>query len=185
MEAVMTRRKFTSDEYHRMAVCGILWPDERVELSDGEVVKMPPIGDDHLWCVNHLTRALVLGLGDRAVISVQNPIRLSEHWEPQPDITLLRAEIGERRSFPWADDVLLLIEIADTTLKYDRTVKLPRYAAAGISEMWIVDLKGRRIEVYREPEGDSYRSMTVHERDSVLSPAAFPDVRLRCDEIVG
>jgi Uma2 family endonuclease len=185
MDAIMTKRRFTVDEYHRMGCAGIFWFEERVELIDGEIITMPPIGDDHMWSVNHLNRAFVPGLGERAVVSVQNPIRLSEYHEPQPDVALLHPETRMRHATPHPEDVLLLVEVADTTLCYDREVKLPRYAEAGIPELWIVDLIGRRIEVCRDPSGGVYQQhISVGPEDSV-SPRAFPDLVLRCAEILG
>ncbi len=138
----VTRRRFTVHDYHRMGEAGILHEDDRVELIEGELVEMAAIGTRHLTCVNGLTRMLVRGVGDEAIVSVQNPVRLDEHSEPQPDLTVLRMR-DYRESLPVPEDVLLLIEVSDTTLAYDRGVKLPLYARSGIREVWIVDLRAR------------------------------------------
>jgi Uma2 family endonuclease len=128
------RRRFTVHDYHRMGEAGILHEDDRVELIEGEIVEMAAIGTRHFSCVNRLNRLLVMSVGDEAVISVQNPVRLNEHTELQPDLAVIRAR-DYRESLPEPDDVLLLIEVSDTTLAYDRGVKLPLYAKAGITEV--------------------------------------------------
>src|SRR5215204_7706797 len=135
-----------------MGEAGILHEDDRVELIEGEIVEMAAIGTRHFSCVNRLTRMLVMGVGDAAVVSVQNPVRLNEHTEPQPDITVIRPR-DYTESLPLPEDVLLLIEVSDTTLVYDRKVKLPLYARAGIREVWIVDLAGEVIERHTGPSG--------------------------------
>ena len=140
----LTRWRFTVHDYHRMGEAGILHEDDRVELIEGELVEMAAIGTRHFSCVNGLTRMLVRGVGDEAIVSVQNPVRLDEHSEPQPDLTVLRMR-DYRESLPVPEDVLLLIEVSDPTLAYDRGVKLPLYARSGIREVWIVDLgRGHR-----------------------------------------
>ena len=181
----VTRRRFTADEYQCMGQAGILHEDERVELLEGEIFVMAPIGGRHVWCVTNLSAlfgAMVLG---RAIVSVQNPVRLSRHSEPQPDIALLRPRYLQRRGeLPTPEDVLLLIEVADTSIGYDRHSKHPLFAAAGIGEVWIVDLTHDRIEVYREPANGAYQNVTTFARGSALSPVAFPDVALSCDEVL-
>ena len=180
------RRRFTVDEYYRMAAAGILHEDDRVELLEGEIVQMAPIGSRHAGCVITLDGWFNGLLGGRALVSVQNPVRLSQHLEPQPDLMLLRPRVDNyRRGHPTAEDVLLLIEVADATPAYDRGTKLPLYARAGITEVWIVDLDRERVEVYREPVGGRYQRGTVHERRSVIAPAAFPDIAITCDQILG
>ncbi|MGH2588731.1 MAG: Uma2 family endonuclease [Dehalococcoidia bacterium] len=180
------RRRFTVDEYYCMAEAGILHDDDRVELLDGEIIEMSAIGDKHFISVLRSNTIFSARLAGRALVSVQSPVRLSSGSEPEPDITLLRP----RQDFygtgkPGPEDVLLLIEVSDTTLVYDRDVKLPFYAAAGIPEVWIVDLNAARVLVYREPQDGAYRQTTVVARDGVLSPVAFPDLVLPVAEIVG
>ena len=180
-----TRRKLTVYEYQRMGEAGILHEDERVELLDGEIFEMPPIGDGHIGRINRLTFIFVRRIGDRAVVSVQNRIRLSDYSEPQPDLVVLRPRAdfyGTGKAQP--DDVLLLVEVAERSLTYDRTTKLPRYAAAVIREVCIVNLIEEHIEVYRDPAGDIYKTRTIHRRSDTLSPLALPDLIIRVEEIL-
>lgn len=182
---VVRRRRFTADEYHRMAEAGILHEDDRIELIDGEIMEMAAIGGRHAACVNDLTELFVTRLAGRAIVSVQNPVRLSSHAEPEPDLLLLRPRPDRyREALPDPGDVLLLIEVSDTTLPYDRQIKLPRYAAAGIPEVWIVDLAAGRVLVHRQPTDDLYREARVIDQGA-LSPVAFPDIALRLEEFLG
>src|SRR5207253_307637 len=135
----------------------ILAPDERVELIDGELIEMAPIGPRHMHVVNRLNRALVAAVGADAIVSVQNPVALSERSEAQPDLALLRPQSDSETRLPTQDDVLLLIEVADTTLQYDRTTKLGLYARFGVREVWIVNLIDRILEIHREPYNGAYR----------------------------
>lgn len=180
------RRRFSVEEYHRMGEAGILPEDERVELIDGEIVPMSPIGRRHAACVKRTTRLFHIRLAERAVVSVQDPIRLSSGDELQPDIALLRlrADFYEE-ALPEARGVLLVIEIADSTLSHDRNVKLPLYARAGIPEAWLADLGRRRLEVFREPRDGLYTTHEVHGRDAVVAPPAFPELLIRVAEILG
>jgi Uma2 family endonuclease len=181
----VTRYRFTVDDYHRMAEAGILHEDDRVELIEGEILQMAPIGGEHAACVNGSARLLIKRLDDRAVVSIQNPIRLSAGSEPEPDLMLLRPRAdGYWEGLPGPEDVLLIIEVSDSTLYYDRGTKLPLYAAAGIPEVWIVDLERRRVLVHRRPDGDLYREAIVID-DGSLSPLAFPDIALPLPEIFG
>ncbi len=180
----VTRRRFTVHEYHRMGEAGILHEDDRVELIEGEIIEMAAIGTRHFSCVNGLTRLLVRGVGDAAIVSVQNPVRLDEHTEPQPDLAVLRTR-DYRRSLPGPEDVLLLIEVSDTTLPYDRGVKLPLYARAGIREVWVVDLASEVLELYTDPSGDGYRSSKQARRGETVESTALPELALRVDTILG
>jgi Uma2 family endonuclease len=180
----VTRRRFTVHDYHRMAEVGILHEDERVELIEGDIVEMTPIGSRHAMCVIRLTRLLVPLVGDRALVSPQNPVRLSERLEPQPDMTVIRARDYEG-SLPGPEDVLLLIEVSDTTLSYDRNVKLPLYARAVIPEVWIVDLAGEVIERHTNPSGDSYRHVERARRGEEIRSAALPEPAIRVEAVLG
>ena len=180
----VTRWRFTVHDYHRMGEAGILHEDDRVELIEGEIVEMAAIGTRHFSCVNRLTRMLVMGVGDAAVVSVQNPVRLNEHTEPQPDITVIQPR-DYTESLPVPEDVLLLVEVSDTTLAYDRNVKLALYARAGIGEVWIVNLPARTIEQYTDPSGDGYRRVDHKRGGQKLQPAALPDLTPTVDEILG
>jgi Uma2 family endonuclease len=186
MVIAATRRKLTADEYDRMGEAGILHEDERVELIDGEILEMPPISDDHIGGVHSLTAIFGRRLGDRAIVSVQNPFRLSDYSEPQPDLLLLRPRDDYYRSGKARpEDIFLLVEVARTSLDYDRDTKLPRYAAAGIVEAWIVNLVDRCIEVYRDPTAAGYATRIVCRRGDTLAPAAFPDLTIHVEEILG
>ena len=165
------QRLFTVDEYRAMGCAGILTPDERVELIDGLIIPMSPIGDPHVDCVNHLTRLFVLRTDPKAIVSVQNPVRLNDYTEPEPDVVLIRPN---KAGVPNAEDVLLLVEVADTTLAFDRDIKLPRYAAAGIPEVWIVVLEEDCLEVYRKPGATGYAEERSFGRGEAVSIEALP-----------
>ncbi len=167
-----------------MGEAGILHEDDRVELIGGEIVQMAAIGTRHFTCVNALTRLLVRAVGDEAIVSVQNPVRLDEHNEPQPDLAVIRAR-SYRESLPTPEDVLLLIEVSDTTLAYDRNVKLPLYARSGIPEVWIVDLTDETIERHTEPSGNDYRHTEKVRRGETFESAALPGLTLRADIVLG
>ncbi len=178
--------RFTVEQYHEMGRAGILSGDMRTELIDGEVVMMSPVGPEHAACVKRVTRLFHVRLGDRATVSVQDPVVLDAYWEPQPDVSLL----AHRDDFyaaghPEPSDILLAIEVADTTLKNDREVKIPHYAATGVRESWIVDLNGERVEVHRRPTKSGYRSIHRLGRGEKISPLAFPDVSISVNEILG
>jgi Uma2 family endonuclease len=183
MVAPVARRRFTVDDYERMAEAGILAEDDRVELIAGEIVEMSPIGGRHVGCVNVLADLLWDVVGREALISVQNPIRLSADGEPQPDIALLRR--GAPRAVPTPEDVLLVIEVADSSRDYDRTVKLPLYAAAGIEETWLVDLVAEVVERHTDPHDGVYRRVASARRGESLSSTVLPAVVLAVDAILG
>src|SRR6185295_17482417 len=185
IQTEVRRRRFTREEYHRMADAGILHEDDRVELIEGEIVLMTPIGRRHAACVAELNRLLVPAVGNRALLWPQNPITLPNESEPQPDIVLLRPRADRyRQDDARPEDVLLLVEVADTSQRYDRTVKLPLYSAAGIPEVWIVDLAGEVIEVYRRPTPSDYSQVERVGRGGVVAPGAFPDIVMPVDTIL-
>jgi len=179
-------RKFTRAEYHRMGEVGIFKPTERVELIRGEIVTMSPQGHRHQAFIDNLNALLVRRLGDRGRVSVQSGVALGDDSEPEPDIKVLRLrdDVPYKERGPFGEDVLLLIEVAVTSLRYDRTTKLKLYAETGIPEYWIVDATAEVIEVHRGPERDTYRDVTrVADPMSPLAPQAFPDVVLTLAEI--
>jgi Uma2 family endonuclease len=186
MGKLLTRRRFTVDEYHRMGETGILSEDNRLELICGDIVFREPIGAYHAGTVNRLARLFNSRLGDRAVVGVQNPVRFQqEDTELQPDVTLLRPRDDFYTSrHPEAADVLLLIEVADTTLRLDRRVKIPLYARVGVQEVWLLDLTTQRLEVRREPLGDRYGSVRILGRGQRVSPGAFPDLSFDVADLV-
>ncbi|MBI4493890.1 MAG: Uma2 family endonuclease [Chloroflexi bacterium] len=180
------RRRFTVADYHRMARAGILNEDDRVELIDGEVIEMPPLGPRHAGCVNHLTRLFVQALGEAAVVTIQNPVRLGQHDEPQPDVAILRPRADFYASrHPCPEDVFLLVEVAETSASLDRRLKLPRYAGSNIPEVWLVDLKQQTITAYRDPSPSGYRAAGIVRRGEQLAPAAFPDRVFAVAELLG
>ncbi len=178
------RWRFTVHDYHRMGEAGILQEDDRVELIEGELVEMTAIGSRHFACVNGLTRLLVRAVDDEAIVSVQNPVRLNEYNEPQPDLTVIRPR-DYRLSLPGPEDVLLLIEVSDTTLTYDRNVKLPLYARAGIGEVWIVNIPGGLIERHTDASEVGYRGLKRARRGETLESVALPSLALAVDDVLG
>ena len=168
-----------------MAQAGILTEDDRVELLDGEIVQMTPIVSNHADCVNRLNQLLSERLGTRAIVSVQNPVRLSERSEPQPDLALLALRPDfYAASHPGPVDVLLVIEVAEISVELDRRVKMPLYARAGIREVWLVDLALLQIEVFRNPSPNSYQDMRRVTADQRLFPLAFPDLEFAAAQIL-
>ena len=182
----LQRRLFTADEYHRMAEAGVLGPDDRVELVDGEIVEMSPIGSPHAACVDRLN-VLVQRLGSvQAIVRVQNPIRLDAHSEPQPDLSILkyRADFYSA-AHPAPADVLLVVEVADTSLPYDRDVKIPLYARAGIAEAWLIDLASATVDVFTQPTPQGYRQSRRASRGDRLVSLAFPAATLLASHVFG
>jgi Uma2 family endonuclease len=168
-----------------MARAGILHEDDPYELIEGEIVKMAAVGDKHIACVMDLSEIFTTRLAGRARVSAQNPVQLSETSEPEPDLTILRPREDRYRSgLPRPEDVLLLIEVSDTTLAYDRGIKLRLYALAGIAEVWICDVKRRHVLVFRQPEEAAYRHTTTV-TEGTVSPAAFPDLVINLVDIFG
>ena len=185
-EVELIRRRFTVDEYHRMGEAGILNEDDRVELIRGEIVQMSPIGTRHAACVARLNEMLVGRLRGRAVVWPQNPLVVLPDSEPQPDIILLRHRTDfYAAELPRPDDVALLVEIADTSLRYDRRVKGPLFAEAGIRDYWIVDLGGDAMEVYRDPAASDFRAVERVGGGGTVTPLLFPDISLAVDQMLG
>ena len=177
VEVEVPRRLFTVEEYHRMAEAGIFHPDERVELIEGEIVQMSPIGPRHAGCVINVVRLFVMRLSERAVVSPQNPVVIQPRSEPQPDLLLLRPRaVSYSREHPAPEDVLLAVEVADTTVRYDRLVKSRLYARAGIAEFWLLLAMDGAVEVYRTPGATGYASLMSHGPGETVAPLAFPEV---------
>ena len=174
----VTRRPITVTEYHRMGEVGILGERDRVELIEGELVAMSPIGSYHQGTVNQLTYSLVQAVGERAIVAVQGPVRLDDFTEPEPDFALLKPRPDYyREAHPDPSAVLLLIEVADTSLNYDRAVKRALYARHAVAELWIVDLNAGEVEVCRQPDASGYTAVTRVGRDGVLEPEKLPGVQ--------
>ena len=186
-EVGIDRRLFTLDEYHRLGQVGILTEDDRVELIEGEIIQMPPIGSDHASVVDILAQQFIRGLDPSlGQVRVQNPITLEGRSEVQPDLVVARAAADRYRSHnPSAEEVLLVIEVADSTLRFDSHVKLPLYASASVPEVWIVNLVSRAVEVFREPSEAGYGESRTIKRGESISPASFPGLSIAVSDILG
>lgn len=168
-----------------MIEAGILTEDDRVELIEGEIIKMCAVGKPHTACVNRLNR-IFSQLVPNAIVSVQNPLLLSDTSEPKPDVVLCKF----REDFYVAEgikpaDALLVVEVADSSAQYDRKVKLPLYALAGVAEVWLVDLNRGVVEVYREPSDGEYQELKTYRRGEKIEPLLIPEVSLTVEEILG
>lgn len=181
-----TRFKLTVEQYHRMGELGILREDDRVELIDGELVRMAPIGSMHGGLVSRLNRLLVERVGRAGVVSPQNAVILSDFTEPQPDLAVLRWRADDYMAdTPTAGDALLVIEVADSSLRFDRDVKLRFYAQAGVPEVWIVDVRGRRLLRFTAPDGDRYLSGETLEAGTVAASTGVAGLAIGVDELFG
>ncbi|MDQ3678937.1 MAG: Uma2 family endonuclease [Actinomycetota bacterium] len=179
------RHRFTVGEYHQMAEGGVFTEDDRVELLEGEIVEMVPIGSRHAACVTRLSRFFFEQVEGRAVVWVQNPVRLGRHSEPQPDVALLRPSVDDYAGgHPGPGDVLLLVEVGETTPAWDREHKLPLYASAGVREVWLVDLAAGTVEAYHRPEGGAYGEIERVGPGETLGPRAFQDVSLAVSDLL-
>jgi Uma2 family endonuclease len=186
MPVELLRRKFTVKQYHQMAEAGILTEDDRVELIRGEIVEMTPIGRRHAACVDRLNEMFILRLAQATIVRVQNPVELDDNSEPQPDLVLLRrrADFYEA-GHPQAEDILLLVEVADTTVETDRDVKIFLYANSGIAEVWLVDINAQCLEVYRQPSENGYQIIQKYYRGQTVTIQAFSEVSFTVDEVLG
>ena len=184
--AQIARHLFTVDEYHRMGEAGIFGEDDRVELIEGEIIERSPIGSPHAARVKRLNRLLVRRLGSRAIVQVHDPVVLSRFSEPQPDLAVLkpRADFYAARH-PEPADVLLVIEVADSSRSFDRTVKAPLYAREGIPELWVVDVIDEVVELHRRPSRGAYREVNRFRRGQRVSIALFPGISFRVVDILG
>ena len=173
----MRRRPLNVAEYHLMGEVGIFAPGERVELIEGEIIEKPPIGSTHSGIVDHLNRLLVRAVGDKAIVRVQNPVVLSDFSEPEPDFALLKPRDNfYKDATPSASDVLLLIEVSDSTLRYDRDIKAPLYARHGISETWIIDIANAQVTIYRDAGEQGYSSEIKPGDWQQVAPLQLSDV---------
>ena len=186
MAAEFTKKLFTVDEYYSMAKAGIIGPEERVELVEGEIIEMSPIGHPHGVRVVRGSTLLIEAFGRKAVVSTQGSLRLNRKTELQPDFVVFEPRpdfYAARRPTP--ADVLLVVEVAQTSLSYDQNVKIPLYAKAGIPEVWTQDMKKDVLLVYRDPHGDNYATCLELGRNDSLSPIAFPEIRFSVDDLFG
>jgi Uma2 family endonuclease len=181
---VRLRHRFTVAEYHHMAETGTLAPDARVELIEGEIIDMPPIGSPHAGTVGFLGKRLERAVGDHALVFVQNPLFIEMHNEPQPDLMLLRPRPDfYRSSHPTPADVFLIIEVADSSLTYDMQIKLPLYALHGIPEVWLADLPNRRFIVHRNPMRAGYQDVQTLTDLAAVSPLMLPGVAVDLSDL--
>jgi Uma2 family endonuclease len=186
MSVPIERRVFTADEVYRMLDIGILSEDDRIELIEGDLVRMSPIGKSHAACVDRLNALLNRRCGDRAIVRVQGPIHIDDSSEPQPDVALLKPRPDfYAQAHPTPEDILLVIEVADSSVDYDRSIKIPLYARAGIPVAMLVDLNADRIEVSSEPENGTYKHRQTLGRGDFLSLASLSDLVLPAGDILG
>ena len=182
---VRAQHRFSVKEYYRMAETGVLRPDARVELLDGRIIDMSPIGPFHGGVTKRLNQFFTKLSKGRWVVSVQDPVQLDEYSEPQPDLMLLKPAADDYTTrHPGPADVFLLIEVADSSLDLDREEKLPAYGHAGIAEVWILNLPARTIEIYREPHFTGYGVNQTLRAGDKASPLAFPDVAVEVAELL-
>jgi Uma2 family endonuclease len=186
MAVELKRYRFTRADYHRMAQTGILKPDARVELIDGEIIEMSPIGSRHMAGVSRLNRFFVPRLLDAAIVQVQGPIALGDNGEPEPDLALLRFRDDFYASATATEEAaLLLIEVADTSEADDRRIKVPLYGRYGIPELWIADLNREWVTRYLQPTPTGYATTRIYRRGESLSPLAFPNLLVPVNDILG
>ena len=186
MSVQIARRYFTVDEYHRMGEAGIFSRNEHVELIEGEILKKSPIGSRHVASVNRLHMQLSSLLRRRAIVSVHNPIVLNDFSEPEPDIALLKPRDDfYAQAHPRPTDVLLIVEVADISIDYDRDIKLPAYARSGVPEVWLADILAETVTAHTEPANGVYLTMRSYQRGDSITPLHFPDLSIEVVNILG
>jgi Uma2 family endonuclease len=186
MTIELLKRLFTVQEYDRMIAANIFAPQDRLELIRGEIVQMSPIGRRHAAHVRRLNTLFSEKLHQQAIVDIQNPIELDDNSEPQPDVAILRLSPDFYESaHPQPSDILLLIEVADTTVESDRAVKVPLYAENGIAEVWLININAQCVEIYRQPIATGYQSAQIAYRGQAIAMQAFPHIQLTIDEILG
>jgi hypothetical protein len=186
MNLQSVRRPFTTTEYHRLIQAGVLAEDDRVELIDGEIIKMVPIGPRHAACVDRLAEILRDSLRKRAIVRVQSPIELGDYSEPQPDIAVLKRRADfYAQNHPSPVDVLIAIEVSDTSQEKDRELKIPSYARAEIPEAWLVDLIKDRIEIHSQPAAGVYQEVEIVLRGQKVISSTLPQLKTKADILLG
>ena len=186
MSVQIARRHFNVTEYYRMAEAGVLSEDDRVELIEGEIVEMNPIGSRHAACVGRLTEFLGRLVAGEAIVWVQNPVQVNDFSEPLPDVTLLkRRDDFYAQANPQPADVLLIIEVADSSVEYDRDIKVPLYAQGSIPEVWLINLPKETIEIYTQPVGDTYREIRIVKHGESLAAKSIPSLLIEADVVLG
>ena len=182
-QAYPQRKRFTVHDFHTMIEAGMFHEDDRLELVDGEILEMTPIGRKHVVCVRRLTTFFARNLPEDVFLDVQNPLSLTEEREYYPDLMLLRTTANRDEDIAAPDDVLLAVEVSDSTLRFDRTVKLPSYAEAGMPEVWIVDLQQERILVHCDPLDGVYGQVEEIKKTDKLTVKALGDAELTVADI--
>ncbi|NJN72624.1 MAG: Uma2 family endonuclease [Limnothrix sp. RL_2_0] len=178
--------KFSVEDYHRMGEAEIFGPEKRLELIHGDILSMPPIGLKHAITVNRINQVFTGLFGKQVIVAIQNPLGLSDESEPQPDAVIYKArdDFYENKA-PESQDVHLLIEVSDSTLRFDRQVKLPLYASNNIAEAWIANLRDKQLEIFREPTAAGYQQKQILKETETISPIAFPEITLTVLELLG
>jgi Uma2 family endonuclease len=185
MSVAVVRKRFTADDYQRMGQVGILRKKDRVELIDGEIVTMTPIGPRHCANVDRATRAFVTKAGDSAIVRVQGSVRLDLYTEPAPDLVLLRPRTDFYVSHhPGPADILLIVEVADSSIEYDREVKARVYARSGVHEYWLVDLNGQELVCYSSAENGTYQNVQRCTRGQSLAPQLLPGCVISAEDLL-
>jgi Uma2 family endonuclease len=186
MAIQLLHKKFTIEEFQQMAETGILKDDDRVELLKGEIIEMGKIGRRHAAYVDRLNDLFRDKLGKKIILRVQSPIELYPDSQPQPDVSLLqRREDYYENGHPQPEDIFLLVEVADTSIETDREVKIPLYSQHGIIEVWLIDINSKIIEVYQNPTPEGYKNKFILLSEKIISPLAFPDIKITTQEILG
>ncbi len=186
MNTTLLIHRFTVNEYHRMGKTGIFREDNRVELIEGRIVDMTPIGSRHASCVDRLNNFFTIKLQKRVIVRVQNPIQLDNLSEPQPDIMLLKYKSDFYAAHhPRPEDVLLLVEVAESSIEYERNVKIPMYARSNIQEVWLVNLAENYVEIYHSPSSEGYELTIQCRHKQKVTPKNFPEAELTASEILG
>jgi Uma2 family endonuclease len=182
---VLTRHKFSTNDYHQMIELGILTKDDHVELINGEIIAMAAIGSHHSGCTNKSSQFFNKRLSARVIVSTQNPIALEDGTEPEPDIALLiPRDDFYAKGHPTPADIFFVLEIADTSFLYDKEVKLMKYARASIAEAWLLNLNQDEILACRDPSSDGYQGIQTIQRGQTLSLLAFPDITVSVDDLL-
>ncbi|MBA4124791.1 MAG: Uma2 family endonuclease [Acidobacteria bacterium] len=179
------RLRFSVDDYYKMIELGMLKDYEKAEIIEGELIQKMPIGDKHAAVVNTLNRFFIKNVSDDILVSVQNPVRLTDYDEPEPDIVLADLTKYNGKRHPRPPEILLIVEVSDSTLKYDRDTKLSLYAEAEIPEVWIVNLKNDIIEVHQKPSSGIYQLAQIFKRGEVLQSESLSNLKLEVDKILG
>ncbi len=179
------RLRFTVDEYYKMYELGMLKDFEKSEIIEGELIQQMPIGDAHATAVNSLNKFFIKNVSDDVLVSVQNPVRLSDYNEPEPDLALADLRKFDGKRHPRPEEVILLVEVSDSTVKYDRDKKLPLYAEAEIPEVWIVNLPNELVEVHTQPSIGLYQFVKIFKRGETVKSEALPELNVEVDKILG